>query len=135
MKNPITYVQGPPGTGKTTTILSVVLSAFFNEKSCLIVSNNNKPVDAIYTSLINFQYYYKTVPFPIIRLGNNDEILKGIKRIEELLNWPDEYVMENKINDIKNKTNESGGNFCICSTVMSSGKDWDASLFRCRGMF
>ena len=47
MKYPVTYVQGPPGTGKTQTIINVVLSAFYNNKTMLICSSNNKPVDGI----------------------------------------------------------------------------------------
>ena len=46
---------GPPGTGKTQTILNVILSAFFNERSVLVCSSNNKPVDGI-TDKLDFKY-------------------------------------------------------------------------------
>ena len=55
MKYPITYVQGPPGTGKTQTILNVILSAFFNSRTTLICSSNNKPINGILEKL-SFSY-------------------------------------------------------------------------------
>ena len=51
MKNAVTYVQGPPGTGKTYTILNILVSAFYNERTALVSSNNNKPVNDIYKKL------------------------------------------------------------------------------------
>ena len=42
MKQPVTYVQGPPGTGKTQTILNVVINGFYNQKTVLVCSSNNK---------------------------------------------------------------------------------------------
>ena len=107
MKYPITYVQGPPGTGKTQTILNVILSAFFNSKTTLICSSNNKPINGILEKL---KFSYKDdddVPFPYIRLGNRDEVAKSTLRILDLYNF--EFKMEpdeKKINKIKNKTYE-----------------------------
>ena len=104
MKYPINYVQGPPGTGKTQTILNVILSAFFNNRSVLVCSSNNKPIDGI---LEKFKFSYD-VPFPYLRLGNRDEVLKSTKRIIDLYNYiinvePDEEI----INKIKEKTDNN----------------------------
>ena len=104
MKYPINYVQGPPGTGKTQTILNVILSAFFNNKSVLVCSSNNKPIDGILEKL-KFSY---DIPFPYLRLGNRDEVLKSTKRIIDLYNYnisiePDEEI----INNIKEMTNNN----------------------------
>ena len=108
MKYPITYVQGPPGTGKTQTILNVVLSAFFNSKTTLICSSNNKPINGILEKL-SFSYHSDNdIPFPYLRLGNKDEVAKSTLRILSLFNYqikmePDDY----KINRIKERNNES----------------------------
>ena len=118
MKYPITYVQGPPGTGKTQTILNVVLSAFFNERTTLICSSNNKPIDGILEKLC-FTYKNKNdIPFPYLRLGNRSEVAKSTKRILELYNYqstmnPD----EEKINKIKELTNN--GNKELINTLKS----------------
>ncbi len=107
MKYPITYVQGPPGTGKTQTILNVILSAFFNSRTTLICSSNNRPINGILEKL-KFSYIEKDdVPFPYIRLGNRSEISKSTLRILNLYNFESKFEPdEEKINRIKNKTNE-----------------------------
>lgn len=86
LKYPITYVQGPPGTGKTQTIINVVLSALYNEKTMLICSSNNKPVDGIVEKLV-FSYKNETVNFPFLRLGNFDDVKKATLRIKELYSY------------------------------------------------
>lgn len=84
MTNYITYVEGPPGTGKTKTIVNVILSAMANNQSCLICSNNNKPIKDIYDSI---KFIYKNgeeVLFPMIRIGNNDVNAETIETISKL---------------------------------------------------
>lgn len=86
MKYPVTYVQGPPGTGKTQTIINVALSAFYNEKTLLICSSNNKPVDGIVEKL-QFKYNDDVVKFPYLRLGNINDVKEATLRIRELYNY------------------------------------------------
>ena len=107
MKYPITYVQGPPGTGKTQTILNVILSAFFNGRTTLICSSNNKPINGILEKL-SFSYKENDdVPFPYIRLGNRDEVAKSTLRILELFAFKSNMEPdEDKLNKIKDMTNE-----------------------------
>ena len=107
MKYPITYVQGPPGTGKTQTILNVILSAFFNSRTVLICSSNNKPINGILEKL-NFSYKEDNdIPFPYLRLGNREEIAKSTLRILNLYNNEIETnIDEEYINKIKNKAND-----------------------------
>ncbi len=83
MSQPVTYVEGPPGTGKTQTLLNVVLSAFFNGKTVLVCSGNNRPVDGI-VGLLNFQYRGRPIDFPYLRLGNSAEMGKALDRIKEI---------------------------------------------------
>ena len=86
MKYPVTYVQGPPGTGKTQTILNVVVSALFNQKTILITSDNNKPIDGILEKL-NFKYKNKTYNFPFLRLGNIEDVKGAILTIRDFYNY------------------------------------------------
>ncbi|MDA3054944.1 MULTISPECIES: AAA domain-containing protein [unclassified Campylobacter] len=107
MKNPVTYVQGPPGTGKTTTLMNVVLSSFLNDRTCLICSNNNHPIDDILKKF-KFKYKHKEIPFPIIRLGNRVEIGKSLDRIRILLEKNDENIKiyDDRLKEIGDKTSK-----------------------------
>ena len=93
MRNPITYVQGPPGTGKTATIINIVLSAFINQQTVLITSNNNKPVNEIYDKL-KFFHNRDLVPFPILRLGRKDDNLKALKKIALLYDQSKKIIIK-----------------------------------------
>jgi superfamily I DNA and/or RNA helicase len=84
LKHPVTIVQGPPGTGKTQSILNLLISALFNEKTVLMASNNNKPLNDIYDKLINLNYRNKVIPLPVIRLGSNEYINQALDRILEI---------------------------------------------------
>lgn len=106
MKYPVTYVEGPPGTGKTQTILNVILSAFFNTKTILVCSSNNKPMNGILEKLTFSYHKNKDIPFPYLRLGNRNEVLKATKRILELYHYQTRITPDDKkINFIKEKTN------------------------------
>ena len=77
-------VQGPPGSGKTNTILNTVITAFFNNKTVLISSYNNHPVDEIFEKLSQLEYRNFVIPFPVVRLGNKDYVRKAIQHIRRL---------------------------------------------------
>lgn len=104
MKQPVTYVQGPPGTGKTQTILNVVINGFYNKKTVLVCSSNNKPVDGIINKL-NFTYRGERIPFPFIRLGNFEITNEALKHIENLFTYQSRYEPdEKKLNHIRTST-------------------------------
>lgn len=84
MKYPVAYIQGPPGTGKTNTIINTIATAFFNERTVLFASNNNHPIDGVYEKLSRLTYRGKRIPFPIIRLGNNEKVADAAKTIKRL---------------------------------------------------
>jgi len=107
MKNPVTYVQGPPGTGKTTTLMNVVLSSFLNDRTCLICSNNNHPLDDILKKF-KFNSKYGEIPFPIIRLGNQGELAKSLIKIKNLLEINDEKIKiyDDKLKELGDKTSQ-----------------------------
>lgn len=92
MVNHITYVQGPPGTGKTETIFNVLLSAYANDKTCLICSNNNNPIENIFSKMTSsfkrkngYTSTYDDVLFPIIRIGNIAENKKTLIKLRNIL--------------------------------------------------
>lgn len=85
VKYPVTYVQGPPGTGKSYTIVNTVVTAFFNEKTVLLSSYNNHPVDTVVKSLEAITYGPGgTIPFPVIRLGSDERVEKALERMRAL---------------------------------------------------
>ena len=84
MKYPLTYVQGPPGTGKTNTIINTILTAFFNEKTVLFCSYNNHPIDSVFQKLSEMKYRDRTIPFPILRLGNDGKVKEALLEMRRL---------------------------------------------------
>ena len=84
MKYPVTYVQGPPGTGKTNTIVNAISTAFFNKKTILFTSYNNKPVNDVFEALSTLVFRDMVIPFPVLRTGNQEEVLRSIDYILKL---------------------------------------------------
>ena len=84
MKYPLAYIQGPPGTGKTSTIINTIITAFFNEKTVLFTSYNNHPINGVFKKLSTMTYKGKTIPFPVLRLGNVDVMKESLIYIKEL---------------------------------------------------
>lgn len=84
MKYPVAYIQGPPGTGKTNTIINTIVTAFFNDKTVLFASYNNHPINGVYEKLSRMKYHGKTIPFPILRLGNNDKVRECLRIMKKL---------------------------------------------------
>ena len=56
MKNQISIIQGPPGTGKTQTILNIIANLLMNDKTVLVVSNNNDATANVYEKLSSKKY-------------------------------------------------------------------------------
>ena len=112
MVNHVTYVKGPPGTGKTETIFNVLLSAYYNDKKVLVCSNNNHPVNDIFNKMIGTLYQTitqredrKDFIFPIIRLGNNDELLITMQFLINCYNFAldSEKILAKDVNTEKAK--------------------------------
>ena len=104
MKYPVLYVQGPPGSGKTNTILNTVITAFFNNKSVLISSYNNHPVNEIFDKLSTLEYRDKLMPFPVVRLGNEDCMKAATLHIRNLY----EQAKEMKVYDATLNKKQNG---------------------------
>ncbi len=108
LKYPITYVQGPPGTGKTQTILNIVVNCLTNNKTLLISSNNNIPIDGIKDKLYLGKYKNKDILFPIIRLGNKSVVAEALKRIKELYEFETKDVpKDNLLSNLREKAKEN----------------------------
>ena len=84
MKYPLAYIQGPPGTGKTSTILNTILTAYFNERTVLFASYNNHPINGVFEKLTSLKYNGKTIPFPVLRLGNSEKVHEALLYIKQL---------------------------------------------------
>jgi hypothetical protein len=84
MQYPTAYIQGPPGTGKTNTILNTIVTAFFNERTVLFASYNNHPINGVFDKLRSLKYHEKTIPFPVLRLGNTDKVKESLQYMREL---------------------------------------------------
>lgn len=105
MVNHVTYVKGPPGTGKTETIFNVILSALANNKTVLICSNNNHPLNDIYEKLTTSFYWKnpktgveKKLNFPALRIFNNNETPKTLAVLREILKYA-ESIKNINVND------------------------------------
>lgn len=110
MVNHVTYVKGPPGTGKTETIFNVLLSAYANEKTVLVCSNNNHPVSDIFKKMdgsltIKWPLYneQEKIIFPMIRLGNNSEMQETIIKLREIM----AFVSKHEKSKVKEELTEA----------------------------
>ncbi len=101
MKYPLAYIQGPPGTGKTNTIINTISTAFFNEKTILFSSYNNHPIDGVFEKMTRLKYRGKNIPFPILRLGNNEKVKEAIKYVKYLYDETKELTVFEKTLDKK----------------------------------
>lgn len=99
LKYPITYIQGPPGTGKTKTIANTMISALFNKKTVLLSSQNNHPINGAFKILSSITIDDKIIPFPILRLGNNNEVKKSIQYIKNIFEYTKSWTIKNKALD------------------------------------
>ena len=107
MKYPVAYIQGPPGTGKTNTIINTIATAFFNEKTVLFASYNNHPINSVFEKLTSMQYKGRTIPFPILRLGNNEKVKEALSYMKALYYQVQEITVFEKTLD-KNKDDRAG---------------------------
>lgn len=56
LQNDVSFIQGPPGTGKTQTILNIVANLLYQNKTVLIVSNNNSATKNVLDKLSDDRY-------------------------------------------------------------------------------
>ena len=112
----ITYIQGPPGTGKTHMIKEVAISSLFNDRTMLIVSNNNEAIEQVDQRLNALKHSNKAIPFISLRLGNYDKTQEALEKIKRELiklrsnkDKPDEKKLQEtkaRITSTLTKTND-----------------------------
>lgn len=101
---PITYVQGPPGTGKTQTILNIVVNCILNNKTLIVSSNNNIPIDGIKEKLKLGNYLGKEIDLPIIRLGNDQFVQSALTTIKSWFDFKSNDVpQDNMLDNLKER--------------------------------
>ena len=60
LSNQISIIQGPPGTGKTQTILNIIANLLVQNKSILVVSNNNTAIENVAEKLGKYDLQFIT---------------------------------------------------------------------------
>jgi Rad3-related DNA helicase len=52
LNSKVSIIEGPPGCGKTQTILNLIANLVMNQKTVVVVSNNNSAVENVYEKLL-----------------------------------------------------------------------------------
>lgn len=76
LENQISVIQGPPGTGKTQTILNIIANLLANEKTVLVVSNNNSATQNVFEKLSNSKNSLGFLVAPLGKAENKAIFLK-----------------------------------------------------------
>ena len=100
----ISVIQGPPGTGKTQTILNIVANIIAQNKTVLIVSNNNSAIDNV-----EEKFRKEGLDFVIAKLGRsenrNDFIESGQRQLPAMSGWgeADSRSMMRNLGDVNER--------------------------------
>jgi superfamily I DNA and/or RNA helicase len=87
LTNQMSIIQGPPGTGKTQTILNIIANLLIQDKTILVVSNNNSAVDNIKDKLSANNI---CLDFIVAKLGSSDnknQFIENQKNYPYMDNW------------------------------------------------
>lgn len=81
----VSIIQGPPGTGKTQTILNIIANLLMQNKTVLVVSNNNSAVENVAEKLEK-----ESLGFIVAQLGsaqNRDVFFNNQPSCPAMDNW------------------------------------------------
>ena len=82
----ISVIQGPPGTGKTQTILNIIANILMQDKSVIVVSNNNSATANVLEKLQGYGLDFFVAPLG--RRENKEEFIQNQPVIpQELNSW------------------------------------------------
>lgn len=126
LNNQVSIIQGPPGTGKTQTILNIIANLLINDKTVLIVSNNNDATRNVYEKLDSEKY---GLGFICAFHGKRDNIENFLKNQQQfypvcLKDWKNQLPLFSKIldDDIKHlgKYFEANERISVIKTELNS---------------
>lgn len=96
----ISVIQGPPGTGKTQTILNIIANILMQDKSVIVVSNNNSATANVLEKLQGYGLDFFVAPLG--RRENKEEFIQNQPVIpQELNSWELSF---NESRKLKNST-------------------------------
>lgn len=104
MTNQLSIIQGPPGTGKTQTILNIIANVLLQDKTVLVVSNNNSAVENVAEKLSSDKI---GLGFLIAQLGrkeNKELFIDNQPQLPDFSDWKitDAGSIKKEIRDILN---------------------------------
>ncbi len=129
MKYPLAYIQGPPGTGKTSTIINTLVTAFFNERTVLMSSYNNIPLDSVFNKLSSLKMKDKIIPLPVLRLGNEEHVDSAIEYIKHVIEQTKSInVYEKTLDNRKDKRADAAKRLSAYLTKYENKLDYSERL-------
>ncbi len=102
----VSIIQGPPGTGKTQTILNIIANLLIEDKTVLVVSNNNSAVDNVAEKLKD-----EGLDFLLAKLGsveNRKSFIANQSCYPNLSDWvlDNQAAIENMSQNLLNTVSE-----------------------------
>ena len=85
-ENQISVIQGPPGTGKTQTILNIIANILMQDKTVLVVSNNNSATANVLEKLQKYGFGF--IVASLGRRENKEQFIQHQPAVpQELRSW------------------------------------------------
>ena len=116
----MSVIEGPPGTGKTQTILNIIANVLTQDKTVLIVSNNNAAVENIKEKLASDKY---KLDFFVAQLGSSNKKTEFVSCQTGL--YPDFdgwEIKSDEYNALKEELDDDNSTVAKFATVQTEGK-------------
>ncbi len=95
IENSISIIQGPPGTGKTQTILNIIANLLIQQKTVLVVSNNNDAIKNVQDKLSSTKYGLDFICACLGKKENVDEFI--LNQTSTYPKYLEEWGLQQKI--------------------------------------